>query len=425
MMRDLFDKCVTVAAVFCWCILGSWQLTHCQDDSESEPTLSLRRLGKTFSEYQAEFDAIARQSDQIMSILRETEKQLGTIQDQTARSQLNLMSALMEQQSLGLNDRNIDSRAVGITRGPRRAPPNLRRTRLPTPEQMVTTQNWIKQVQSTNQLASLSATQQTVVKSRIQAFENYQQLRQQFMNWQSKWTTFWPKYWAFTDPEGYRSRAYIESAIEELKPFQASNPNATLALGILYIRIGNDQVAKECLEPVIAANNSLSPIALAAKAWLGAFSDKSTLTQATKFLTSDDSMTPYAKWILAQGYIAENDHSKAIRLLEGLVTEKSMESAARRQVVLLQSVSENFGSSIRQKNLKLAALIDDLAGPEEWYPKLLHAVACYCAGQLNEAKQIAETANEIAKEDNILTSEIIEAFKAEEPLDWKFFRHRP
>jgi hypothetical protein len=136
-------------------------------------------------------------------------------------------------------------------------------------------------------------------------------------------------------------------------------------------------------------------------------------------------MTPYAKWILAQGYIAENDHSKAIRLLEGLVTEKSMESAARRQVVLLQSVSENFGASIRQKNLKQAELIDDLAGPEEWYPKLLHAVACYCAGQLDEAKEIAKTANEIAKEDNILTSEIIEAFKTEEPLDWKFFRHRP
>ena len=421
-MRDLFDKFVLKVMIFFSCMLGSWQLANCQDDPESQLALSIRRLSSSFSEYQAEYDALVKQYDQIMVVLRETEKQLSTIQDQTARTQLNLMSAQMEQQSLGLNNRNVDPRALGLTRDAR---VGRRMARPPTPEQLITTQNWIKQFQSTNQLASLSATQQTVVKSRIQAFESYLKLRQQFMDWQSKWTSFWPKYWEFTDSEGFRSRAYIESAIEELKPFQASNPNATLALGILYIRIGNDQVAMECLEPVIAAKNSLTPIALAAKAWLEAFGDKSTMRQATKSLISDDAMTPYAKWILAQGFIAENDHSRAIRLLEGLVTEKSMESAARRQIVLLQSVSENFGSSIRQKNLKSAALIDDLAGPEEWYPKLLHAVACYCAGQLDEAKGIAETAHEIAKEDNILTSEILQAFSTEEPLEWRFFRHRP
>jgi hypothetical protein len=279
-------------------------------------------------------------------------------------------------------------------------------------------------VMRSEQVRQLNATQQTTVRKRIEALNDFQKLQSDYAEWQAKWPTLLDGYWRHTDPEGIRTKSENEAVLEQLKLAKEENTPAKIAQGLIEIRLGHWDEANAALTQAIEQNTSLNAVAYASRAVMNACREekqksKSDMQQAFKLAPKNI----YVSWLKAMLAAKQGDYGAAKKELNTFTSKQEHEIAARRLLAVLYSTAPKISARDAAMAMQHAQLVSDMTGEENWYSELVLAIALNASGKSKESLQKAEHAKQLAKEENIeLCDCVIDSLETKKPIDWKFFR---
>jgi hypothetical protein len=286
------------------------------------------------------------------------------------------------------------------------------------------TQADIEVAMRSEQVRQLSLTQQSTIRRRLEAANDFQKLQQDLLDWQNKWPTFFDQYWRFTDPEFIRTKAENNEILEQLKLASARNIPARMTQALVELRLGDSATSLATLTETIHHETPLKPVALAARASVYAYRDekqksKADMQHALRLAPKNN----YVQWYRALVAAKYSDVGTAKKELGSLVNLQTHEIAARRLLAILSSTAQKPGPRDAATALQHAELVSDLTGEDDWYSELVLSMALKVSGDNKKALATAEHAKELAQDENQeLCESVMDWIEHNNQLHWKFIR---
>ncbi len=381
----------------------------------AESIQAIQRVHSEYDTHMAKQTGFEATYQRIGKVFKETELEMGTIQNEGIRQQFALSNLAFKNMQLGNPSRTP-------------LPPNLTRQEIFEAQLVrntaVAEQNRIG-IESTirnEQLRQLSATQIAIVRRRMEASRDFEKLQQEFSVWQQKWPALFDPYWRHTDPEGMHTKQENEETLAALKLRAPTNVPAMIAQGLVELRLGQTRDAIKTLDEAIQIDTALNVVAFAARSLAHSVLDekqKSKMDLQKAIAASPKS--PYLKWLRADLAASQGDFPTAKKELTSLLTQQDHEIGARRFLAVLTAIRPSKGTKDSADALKHAQLASDLSGSENWYSELVLAMALNVAGKTEDALAKAVHANGLAKEESAdKCRQVIDWIENKEPLKWKF-----
>ena len=385
------------------------------DSGRGGSGLAIQRVNSEYDSHVAKQTGFESTYQRIGMVLNETEVEMGKIQNEGIQQQFALSNLAFQSLQIGNPNRNPSPPSINRQgRNEARAVQNA----------AVAEQNriGIESTIRTEQLRQLSATQQAIVRRRMEASRDFEKLQQEVSAWQQKWPALFDPYWRHTDPEGMHTKRENEEVLVALKLRAPNNVPAMIAQGIVEIRLGQSREAVKTLDEAIRTETSLNVIAFAARSLAHSTLDEKQKSKAD--LQKAIAAAPknsYLKWLRADLAASQGDFSTAKKELSSLLTVQDHEIGARRFLAVLIAIRPGKSSKDSADALKHAQLASDLSGDDNWYSELVLSMAMNVAGKTEEALAKANHANELAKEESTeKCRQVIDWIKKKESLDWTF-----
>ena len=372
----------------------------------------------------AEYDAhMSKQAgfestyNRIGKVFQDTELDLSSIRNEGIQQQFAIANLAFQQLAIGdpgQSNSNTPRRPNTV----RLSPAELERNNLLATKTRID----IEATMRSEQLRQLSATQQAIVRRRMEAARDFEKLQQEVSAWQQKWPALFDPYWRHTDPEGMRTQQENQETLTALKLRAPSNVPAMIAQGLVEIRLGQTREAIKTLDEAIRLDTALNVVAFAARCLAYSVLDekqKSKMDLQKAIAAAPKSS--YLKWLRADLAASQGDFPTAKKELASLLTQQDHEIGARRYLAVLTAIRPGKSSKDSADALKHAQLASDLSGSENWYSELVLSMALNVAGKTEEALAKAIHANELAKDESAdKCRQVIDWIENKEPLDWKF-----
>ena len=381
----------------------------------AESVLAIQRVHSEYDAHMAKQAGFEATYQRIGQVFNETELEMGTIQNEGIRQQIALSNLAFKSMQIG-NPRRTPFLPSGSNQGIVEAQA-VRNTAIAEQNRI-----GIESTLRTEQLRQLSATQQAIVRKRMEAARDFEKLQQEVSAWQQKWPALFDPYWRHTDPEGMRTQQENQETLTALKLRAPSNVPAMIAQGLVEIRLGQTREAIKTLDEAIRLDTALNVVAFAARCLAYSVLDekqKSKMDLQKAIAAAPKSS--YLKWLRADLAASQGDFPTAKKELASLLTVQDHEIGARRFLAVLTAIRPGKGTKDSADALKHAQLASDLAGSENWYSELVLSMALNVAGKTEEALAKAIHANELAKDESAdKCRQVIDWIENKEPLDWKF-----
>ncbi|WP_146399191.1 hypothetical protein [Planctomycetes bacterium CA13] len=393
---------------------------------------ALQTIHRELNEYCQKKVLLADELKRIEKALNETEKDMQVVRQEALKKQINLMvyqqrerecrEALQDQANLFTRGGSNENGGVGATINTRSGYP-LKLDRHLTQMNFFSANQG--QIRESIQLSQLNAASQLILQRRTKTLQDSVTWQQSFASWIQDGPSYFDRYWRFTDPSRQWTVAQCEAMLATFQEVELETYPSLIAQSLLQERLGKSTQALESINKVVHSQTPMHFVARAVRGMVQQSLGKTREARVELFAAvKADKLNPYIRFQLARYYTLKEDWNGAEKEANFLLKSPELELDARRMLAVIYSLQAKEINSASFKAKEQATLVDRLSGDEDWFGKLLMAMALSVSNEHDEALTHGDKAIEFAADEQIpFVESIVQSIKDGSPLKWDFERN--
>jgi hypothetical protein len=245
----------------------------------------------------------------------------------------------------------------------------------------------IDAIRANLELMQLSSAQMALANKRIECMQSAVQLTETRNNLMNGLQQFHEKLWEFADVSYTFSEEEDRAILGAFNSVKNEDTPAVLIRGLLRLRVGELDIAKDDFDLVVSQNAPCSPIALAARGRV------MELQKATKKSRTDFAMAKkfgddnyFVQWLLGNFAAANGDWKIAENFFEKALKAKKFEQPLHRSLALALYERNKSRRASMKECLEHAEVASKLGTGKDWLAEAVYAAALNEAGDTASAQ---------------------------------------